>query len=336
LTDIPELRSLSLGELLDFSFAYFRKHFWLFAAIMAVPQAAVMAVIFAYVGYEAWIESISAYKLPVLHLGGLRIFVAGSWGTFLITFAYLLAYAVAFGALTFAVSEIHLGHAITARAAYRRLGSRLGSLIRLNIAVFLRVLLVFLLVAIALIGSGALGGVFLAGILGSFPMAPAVPLLGMSAFFAGIICAVIFAARYGCAVPALLLENLSPGPALRRSVTLTRKNLGRVFLLTALMALLNWTAAVVLQGPFMATALVVAVRHPTHPPLWLTVAENVAGGAGHAAAAPLVVIVLVLLYYDIRIRKEGFDLQVVLSALDAPTPQAQPATVCALADQAYR
>jgi hypothetical protein len=33
-----ELRALSLGELLDRTFSYYRQHFWLFVGIMALPQ----------------------------------------------------------------------------------------------------------------------------------------------------------------------------------------------------------------------------------------------------------------------------------------------------------
>ena len=34
-----ELRPLSLGELLDRTFSYYRSHFWLFVGIMAISTA---------------------------------------------------------------------------------------------------------------------------------------------------------------------------------------------------------------------------------------------------------------------------------------------------------
>ena len=38
-----DLRPLSLGELLDRTFSYYRKHFLLFVGIMALPQALIVA-----------------------------------------------------------------------------------------------------------------------------------------------------------------------------------------------------------------------------------------------------------------------------------------------------
>ncbi|HEV2350884.1 MAG TPA: hypothetical protein VG028_13675 [Terriglobia bacterium] len=39
-----ELRPLSIGELLDRTFSYYRRNFWLFVGIVAAPQVAMVAV----------------------------------------------------------------------------------------------------------------------------------------------------------------------------------------------------------------------------------------------------------------------------------------------------
>ena len=41
---VTELRPLSLGELLDRTFSYYRSHFWVFVGIMAVPQVFLVGV----------------------------------------------------------------------------------------------------------------------------------------------------------------------------------------------------------------------------------------------------------------------------------------------------
>jgi hypothetical protein len=42
--DIPDLHPLSLGELLDRTFTYYRRHFWTLVGIMAIPQVLIVAV----------------------------------------------------------------------------------------------------------------------------------------------------------------------------------------------------------------------------------------------------------------------------------------------------
>jgi hypothetical protein len=147
-----------------------------------------------------------------------------------------------------------------------------------------------------------------------------VGLLAVAVFFAGIFFSVRFVLRYGCAVPAQLLENLKAGAAIKRSIALTKKNLGRVFLLTLLMALVSYTVAAVLEGPFLVATVMMAVKSHTPAPFWLVLAMNITGGVGHAVTGPLLMIGLVMLYYDLRVRKEGFDLQVMMAALDAQAP----------------
>jgi hypothetical protein len=53
------------------------------------------------------------------------------------------------------------------------------------------------------------------------------------------------------------------------------------------------------------------------------VINNLATFISGAVAGPLLTIGLSLMYYDLRVRKEGFDLQLMLAALD-PNPSTPP------------
>jgi glycerophosphoryl diester phosphodiesterase family protein len=145
-------------------------------------------------------------------------------------------------------------------------------------------------------------------------------LMKVDLFIAGAALAVWFFLRYGCSVPAMLLENLKAGAALKRSVALTKGNTGRIFLVGLLMALVTWTVAAILQGPFFVALLLMAAKTHGQPPLWLTAGMNIAGGVGHALTGSLLMIGLVLLYYDIRGRKEGSHLQLLMATLEAQSP----------------
>jgi hypothetical protein len=313
--ELSELRPLSLGELLDRTFSYFRRHFGLFVAIMAVPQA---IILFFTIAWEAIQRSFlqqtggagPATSPVVGHIGAL----IGGWAV--IMALYFIVYGVALGATTFAVSDVYLGRSTTARAAYRRVRKRFWSLMGLIAAVTALVFLVFLLLVLMVVILAGVTGV-LAKVLGGPMPGVIIVVVLIVAYPAAIIFSIRFALRYGCTVPALLLENLKVSAAIKRSVRLTKKQLGRIFLIGVLMALVSWMVALLLEGPFIFAQAYMAIKHHTPPPFWLTVSGGVMGAVGHAITGPLLMIGLVLLYYDIRVRKEGFDLQVMMSALDA-------------------
>ena len=120
------------------------------------------------------------------------------------------------------------------------------------------------------------------------------------------------------AVPAMLLEDLRVFAAIRRSVQLTAGYRGRLFIAALLMTIIGYVGVMVFQGPFFIAA-VFAARYGNWPP-WLNFATAASGSIGGAITGPLLMIVLVLSYYDARIRKEAFDLQFLMSSLDHPTP----------------
>ena len=110
--------------------------------------------------------------------------------------------------------------------------------------------------------------------------------------------------------PSLVLEpGSSPTGALSRSWSLTRGSRWRMFGLLVTMALLLYVplvglgavAAVVLPGGLLGVA-----------PGMLTLAVV---GVVQILLYPLFYCVLTVAYYDLRVRKEGFDLEVLASTL---------------------
>jgi hypothetical protein len=71
--------------------------------------------------------------------------------------------------------------------------------------------------------------------------------------------------------------------------------------------------------PFAIASFLVAVKG-AQPGLWLTIPSLLVGGVGAAATSPLLMISFAIAYYDLRVRKEGFDLQLMMSNLDGTTP----------------
>ena len=322
-----DLRPLSLGELLDRTFSYYRKYFWLFMGIMAFPQVLNVAVsLFWQLAPNGHVAPV-AQENPTEVLRQLAPMLVASFA-FLIVFLIVsfLIYAVALGATTYALSEVHLGRTVTVSSAYRSLRGKLGRLFGLVFAFLFIAFGVYLLMfAGALVVAIALGSLLRVAAPGSAVLLGiGVVAVTMVLFLAGMVAGVIFLLRYGVAVPALVLENVGIGQALKRSAFLTRGYKGQILVIGVLMYLVTVVVAFVFQAPFFVASLVLGFKLGVMP-LWLRVPYAVSAGAGGALAGPFLMIALALAYYDTRVRKEGFDLQLMMAALEKASVTPAPA-----------
>ncbi len=297
-----ELRPLSFGELLDRTFSYYRSHFWVFVGIMAIPQILLVAVALLTDALTQPVGSVDVELLPARA----QWLVLGGAGILIVAVAYAFAYTAALGATTFAISEIHLGRPAGIRSAYRRMRGRIGRLFNVMSSVGIRVL------------GGLILFSFAAGLLGALGRGTGsstiVALLVLSGLLAAGCLTILLMLRYAVAVPALLLENVGARQAMSRSVQLTRGYRSRIFMIGVLMVLVTIVATLVFKAPFsIATVAAAAGNH--HITLWLAYASDVAGGVSGALSAPLLMIGLALAYYDVRVRKEGLDLQLMMASL---------------------
>jgi hypothetical protein len=297
-----DLRPLTLAELLDRAFSTYRQHLWLFVGIMAVP--AVWSMVSA-VTMELFRGSfMKAGGKPDEAFGQLAVLLIGS---FVFGIVYLLAYAFALGATTVAVSQLYLGRTTSVGAAYAAVRQHGGRLVLLLFWCWLRLFATMMGVVIV--------GAVIGGILGFVSPILSALVMGISVFGGAALC-VFMIVRWGVAVPAAVLEDLSARGSLARSVDLTGDNRGRTFLVILCALVITYATVLLLQMPFVVGA---AFAGPgTAISILLGVAGAVLGGIGSMFSGPIMIIGLAMMYYDLRIRKEAFDLQLMLEALDAP------------------
>jgi hypothetical protein len=106
------------------------------------------------------------------------------------------------------------------------------------------------------------------------------------------------------AFPSLVLEpNSSPTAALSRSWSLTRRSRLRMLGLIA-------TIVILLYVPILALVTLATLLFPSWGILTLAVF-----GVLQMLLYPLGYCVLTVAYYDLRVRKEGFDLEVLAATL---------------------
>jgi hypothetical protein len=115
-----------------------------------------------------------------------------------------------------------------------------------------------------------------------------------------------------------LLEDISGRAAIRRSVQLSRGRRGQIFVAVLLGIVVMYSVALLFQGPFYAGIAVMGIKGQL--PNWMVLGLSVSSVIGGTIAGPLLMIILVLCYYDLRIRKEGFDLQHMMTSLPEPNP----------------
>lgn len=313
-----DLRPLSLGELLDRTFSLYKKYFWVFVGIMAVPAAFTIPANILILSAEGSFMTFTPGRPPAFPAPGYIAGVILGYMAFLGIF--MVVYSIAIGAATCAVADAYLGRPSTVRGAYGRIRAKFWKLIGVVLVILIRVLGAFLLILSAA-GGIVVAITFASGQRNNPIIVALMMLLFLFVYVVALVFCVWFALRYTVSIPILMIENLGVQATIRRSVFLTRGRRGHIFLGLLVATIIAYVGNLLLEGPFTIAAMVEAMRGQW--PFWLAPTSAVAGAIGGAITGPIALIVTVLLYYDTRIRKEAFDLQFMISSLDRPAPAAE-------------
>jgi hypothetical protein len=281
----PPLRPLAVGEVLDQAFGLFRR---LFASLVLVQVA--------------------CSALPFLF----SLYVAGSGGTDMsaVLVSYLLSFiagALASAAAALLISERYLGRAIAAGDALRRAVPKLGPLLLLSLGIGLVLVLSFVPFGI----SAAVG---MAGMMSAASHGADVGLVGGVLFFVIQVVLVLIPigvfAGFSVSTPSLVLEDgVSPSRAMSRSWFLTRGYRTRIIGLLIVFAVLVAVPVIgisTIAGVFVGQADGVAASR---------VVVAMVSGLVSFVITPFLYCIITLLYYDLRVRKEAFDLEMLAASL---------------------
>lgn len=299
------LRPMTTGELLDRTFNLYRNNFALFAGIAALAAAVLVAasVLMLALGI--------ALPTPGSQVDPRKVFSTFAVYFIVVGLFYLIGASLATGATIYAVSKVHLGKPAGIGESYRRVSPRLGRIINIVLSIIIRMIGVILImyVAVFVLAMALSAGLAASGARGSsgsgFIVVFAVILIAVLVGYGFVISVYL---RYSLAVQACLLENLKAGDALRRSSFLAKGSLWRIFLVYLLMGIVGFALSLVLNLPanlFVGSTPMIAT-------IWQLVATFVA----YTLSFPVSTIAISLLYYDQRVRKEAFDLQVMMESLD--------------------
>ena len=189
------------------------------------------------------------------------------------TVVYIAAYLFAQGGTVYAVSELYLGRTTTIGESLRRMRGQ----------------------AMNLFGVTLLNGIAI--------------LVGLILL---IVPGIWLACRLITCEPAALLEDLGARDSLERSYRLTEGSAGRAFVIYLLYFVMAIIAASLFTYPFDVMMALSLRTHPDSVRIWLALAQ-VGNTIGETLITPILLIATAVFYYDLRVRKEAFDLQLMMN-----------------------
>jgi hypothetical protein len=310
------LRPMSTSQLLDRTFQLYRKNFVLFVGIALIGPA---------LSLVAGFIQLAAFGVPVMPQPGVvdlmafqKLMVQSLVGAILATIFYAVGQAFATGATMHAVSMVHLGKTTTIRESYATIWPMFWGIVKILVSVFVRAFWLFglsyifffsLFLAVPALSRGGGQSLGLALVVGlGF-------LLSFAAWVGGVVWGIYAYARYSLAIPAGVLEKLNAKNAITRSKFLTQGSLGRIIAVYVLTAVMGIILASVLQAPGYIGSNLFSLNGGAHISRSFLLWSFFGSFVGRALAGPIATMAVALIYYDERVRKEAFDLQLMMEGV---------------------
>lgn len=299
-----QLRPLTLSEILDRTFSMYKSRFWLFCGISAVGGTLLLLIEIAQLTIQhAW-RGVGPQRMMLVS-GGVSV---------VHLFVLFIAYGVTQSATVYALSAVYLGRPV-----------RIGDSLKVTMQHWFRYVLIsiwqyfsFLWVPLALlIPAIVLLAIFATG-------SPAMS--GVAVFAAGLAMLVgfpigtILGIRNLLAVQASVDEQLGARAAMRRSKQLSKGAKGRIFVVLLIWAALYFVVGMLEMPLALAAGFAIAKGGEAVGAQAVLLVVNF---LAHAVVFPVGLIGLSLVYFDQRVRKEAYDLE-LLMANGAPVAPVAP------------
>jgi hypothetical protein len=297
-----EIHLMGVGEILDRSFRLLRKHFMLFFIILMIPQGTFFLAnkgmqVYAQGGVQQGMTSgmVAGYAVSVL-LAVVIMMVIQFWAQ---------------GALIYAVSETYLGHETSIGRSYGAMRSRLGRLLgTMFLMGFLIMLVPGLLGIVSAIVIPILTGMGLGG--------STTVILFVVLMIAGVVWFFYVLLNWLLVDKVVVLEGEGWRSALRRSKELmnTRTEPGfwkRPKNKAGFILILGFLIGVGIHLLFQTPGLIMHWLMPAST-MGQTI-QQILNVVATSLATVFTAIAMILYYYDIRLRSEGFDLKMMAEHL---------------------
>jgi hypothetical protein len=282
----PQLRPLSVGEMLDAGFRLFRHRFGTLVMCVLVPVlplSIIGTLVVASTDEDAF--DVNATSTTTTDSGE-------EWAAFLVTsVVQAVAVILAVAACYRVISAAYLGEPASVGSSLRFGISRVLPMIGAYIVLLLGFASWVLLIVVS----------------------PIFVLLFFLIVFLGVKTSVTF--------PAIIFERAGPLRSIGRSWRLTRGNWWRVFATLLVVGLISFVIYLAILVGFGAAVS----GSDTMSEVTAAVLSTLVSVFLLTVLSPLAAAILTVIYYDLRVRNEGFDLQLLAQGVGAGTSRFQAA-----------
>ena len=293
--EAPQLRPLGVGDIVDRVFALYRSRPLMYIAASAVPYLIFILVIavatFALAGTFVGLAELASVLAagvvpdPTQFANAMASFVG--FALFVVVAAVVIL-STQTTALVYAMSARYLGRPVALGDALRAGLRATPRVIGAGLLIFLTFVLLWTVLAVVMAVSQQ-------------------ALVVLVALLVGIIGTFYILASTLTAPVVATLEGVGPLTAIRRSWSLSSGNRWRILGLQLLLVVINGVISAVVSAVFVTTVIGDATLR--------TVAQQLVNAATTILWAPVEWGTFAILYYDLRVRHEAFDLQLAAESL---------------------
>lgn len=292
------LRPLKVGEILDRAFWLYRANFWLFIGIAGVllGPLLVLKLLSQSIFQDTTLISLIEFFLTICLLHSAMIWAAsraylGLPGLLNESYQQALHYFKPIFLAYFRQSLVYLPPII---------------LFIVSLFVLSREAYMYTLLTVVLVLSAPIWGLYM---LSGEQHTEALTLICLILFALPYV--FFFLTRWSLASTAIILENLDGARGLGQSWSLTSKGFWRTFVVLAAASLLSYLVISLPNLIITYTSILLPILFLPISVTWMVFTQ-----LGLVLSLPLSVSILVILYYDLRIRYAGYDLELALKAIE--------------------
>jgi hypothetical protein len=294
-----------MGEILDRAVTMFVRNFWVLVLVLAAVSIP-LAVVAYFINFDVaqWFLAIERRAIPSIpvvatHVHGAQLTPLAA----VVSFVSSLLGLFAATACTIAAGEIYRAHAITPRAAYRRAWPRMGAqivttltLVGISIAGFFAIVLLVLLLTLPILGVIRVHG------------SPFFLIYGFVVILVVGFISIMWFLVAEMAFTSVALEHASVGFALRMAM---KRTLAKAMFWRSALTALSFTAVTI-----VCSLVLGAIGGSLDGLLHTRLFEATLTPIGQVVVEALTTCYLVVYFFDVRVRHEGYDLFLQTQALE--------------------
>ena len=315
------LTPMSAGDIIDNAVRLYRTHFLVLLRIVLAPSLVSFAGGIVYTlgmrNFSLERGDARAIATVLMIVGGLSLYIAGK-----VVFLAFLG-----GTSRALVSHFAFGTALRAREVFRAVRSRWWQLVGATFAVGFLIVGVFMVVymtfSFALVIYLALSA-FLLTTLPTWMQVVIHSIAGLISLIALLLVGLLIYSRIVFVPQALMVEGKGVFSAIARSILLAGRDVRKTGSILLFQVYITWSLLVLLVLPLGWYGYLNGIDvNPFNDaaPIWYNIAQQTVTEISEILLAPIAIVAFTLLYLDVRVRKEGFDVELLANRYLPPAKQ---------------